>query len=51
VTYSIQRAADLGSPTPFATIQSNIISRAATTSYTDPTATNGDAYFYRVGVQ
>ncbi len=51
ITYYIQSGTDLGAPSPFTTIQSNIAGQPLTTSYTDTTADNGDSVFYRVGVQ
>jgi hypothetical protein len=48
ILYNLQRTTNL--PTPFSTIQSNIVGNAGTTSYTDTSATNNFPYFYRVGV-
>jgi hypothetical protein len=48
ILYNLQRTTNL--PTPFSTIQSNIVGNAGTTSYTDTSATNNIPYFYRVGV-
>jgi hypothetical protein len=48
IDYNLLRATNITSA--WATIQSNIIGQAGTTSYTDTSATNGGPYFYRVGV-
>ena len=50
-TYFLQRSTNLSLPLGFSTIQSNLTGLVGTTSFTDTTATNGNSFFYRVGVQ
>jgi parallel beta-helix repeat protein len=50
-TYYLQSSTNLGSPNAFSTVQSNITGGVGTTTCTDPSATNGNSYFYRVGVE
>jgi hypothetical protein len=49
ILYNLQRTTNM--PPSWATIQSNLIGSADTTTYSDTSATNGTPYFYRVGVQ
>ena len=51
VEFVMQSNTNLAGAPAFTSIQSNIVGQAGTTSYMDPTATNGDMIFYRVGVQ
>jgi predicted outer membrane repeat protein len=49
--YWIERTDDLGSPSGFSLIQSNLSGLVGLTSFTDSEATNSVEYFYRVGVK
>jgi hypothetical protein len=49
-SYWLERGADLGGPTPFQPIATNIVGVAGTQTFNDISATNGGPYFYRVGV-
>ena len=52
VVYYLQRSTNLSTSPAFTTIHSNLIHYIGTTSsYTDTTATNGNSFFYRIGVQ
>jgi len=47
-SYALEAAVDLGDPTSFSVIQSNIVGSAVTSSVTDTNATSSVARFYRV---
>jgi hypothetical protein len=52
VIYYLQRSTNLSTSPAFTSIHSNLIRYTGTTSsYTDTTATNGNSFFYRIGVQ
>jgi hypothetical protein len=51
VTYYLQRGTNLTAQPAFSAIQSNLVGQVGVTSYTDTTATNGNSFFYRIGVQ
>jgi hypothetical protein len=47
-SYLLERATN--SADSFSLLQSNILGQPGTTTFTDTTATNGEAFLYRVGV-
>ena len=47
-SYLLERAREAGAA--FSLLQSNIVGQAAVTTFTDDTATNGQAFLYRVRV-
>jgi hypothetical protein len=49
--YWLDRATNLMSLPAFLNLKSNLNGQVGTTTYTDPTATNGGSSYYRVGVQ
>lgn len=50
-TYYLLRNGYLTATSEFSLIQSNLTGQAGTTTFTDTTATNGNSFFYRIGVQ
>ncbi len=50
-SYWLEQATDLSAAAPFQTVATNIVGVSGTKTFTDPSATNGGPYFYRVGVQ
>jgi parallel beta-helix repeat protein len=51
MAYCVERATNLAGPPSFSPLATNLYSFADTRSYTDSTATNGGACFYRVRLQ
>jgi hypothetical protein len=51
VSYHVERTSDLSDPSTFSTIHSSIVGQPGTTSFTDSSATNAPAFFYRIAVQ
>jgi hypothetical protein len=49
--YFLERAANLGTPSPFSPIVNNISGKPGITSFMDTSATGPGPFFYRVGVQ
>jgi hypothetical protein len=50
-TYFLMRATNLGDPSPFLTVATNIAGQSGTTTYPDTSVTGVGLCFYRVGVQ
>lgn len=51
VGYYLQRSYDLGSPTPFSVVATNLAGQTGTTTFTDTNGWGTARVFYRVGVQ
>jgi parallel beta-helix repeat protein len=50
-SYWLERSSDLGGPTAFQCIATNLAGLAGANSFSDTGATNGGPYFYRAGVR
>jgi hypothetical protein len=50
-TYFLERAMQLGVPSAFQTLATNLAGQLGTTAYTDTNAASGSALFYRIGVE
>ncbi|MDB6028748.1 MAG: hypothetical protein JWM68_4971, partial [Verrucomicrobiales bacterium] len=51
VRYFVERAVDLGGVPAFVSLQEDILGLNGTTTFSDPSATNAAACFYRVGIR
>ncbi len=49
MSYFIERSTNLGKQPAFSVLQTDIVGRAGTTTYTDTTAVGPGPFFYRVG--